>query len=67
MPEWQNAKYGMYLHAPYNRDFTNAMKDLVPPDERKWENDKKAWWISDAWVDDVDILLKDYYEGYEGV
>lgn len=66
IPEWQSAKYGMYLYAPFNRDFTDAMKEMVPIDERKWHGDKKAWWISDAWTDDVDILLREHFEDYAG-
>jgi hypothetical protein len=66
IPEWQNGKHGMYLYAPFNRDFTDAMKEMVPRDEREWDKVKKAWWISDAWIDDVDILLRDHFEDYAG-
>lgn len=38
------------------------MKAVVPPDERRWDDDKKAWWISDAYTDDVDILLFQYFD-----
>jgi len=65
-PEWISADYGMELYAPYNPDFTEEMKTLVPEDDREWRHEKKAWWISEAWIDEVDSLLRDHYEGYEG-
>ena len=61
-PEWQSAEYGMYLECPYNRDFLDEMKRAVPSDERKWDNKRKQWWISDAYLDEVDNLLFTYFE-----
>lgn len=65
-PEWQEAKYGMYLYAPYNEEFAEEMKRAVPFEERKWDPLKKAWWISDPFLDDVDSLLQEHFEGYYG-
>lgn len=64
-PEWISAKYGMELYAPYNEDFTKEMKVAVPESDRKWLHEKKAWWISEAWVDEVDALLREHYEDYQ--
>ena len=61
-PEWILAKYGMLLDCPYNSEFIEDMKREVPSDERKWDNDKKMWWISDAYLDEVDALLFNYFE-----
>ena len=38
------------------------MKEAVPPEERKWDRDKNMWWISDAYLDEVDQLLFHYFE-----
>lgn len=59
---WVEGKYGMFLMCPYNPDFLDAMKHVVPEDERKWDNMKKAWWISDAWLDEVDGLVFEHFE-----
>jgi hypothetical protein len=61
-PEWQGAKYGMYLECPYDADFIEELKSTVPPDERKWDSVRKQWWISDAWLDEVDALLREHFE-----
>lgn len=60
-PEWQSAKYGMYLESPYNADFIEALKKEIPPDERKWDSKRNQWWISDAYLDEVDDLLRIYF------
>lgn len=59
------AKWGMLLDLPFNeknKEFLEDMKKAVPSDERKWEKDKKMWWISDAYLDEVDQLLFHYFE-----
>lgn len=64
-PEWKLSKYGMFLDLPYhekNKEFLADMKRDVPAEERKWNNDKKMWWISDAYLDEVDQLLFHYFE-----
>ena len=60
--DWQMAKHGMYLDCPWNEDFLTEMKRVVPPDEREWDNQRKRWWISDAWIDEVDNLIFTYFE-----
>lgn len=62
IPEWQNAEHGMYLDCPYNEDFISEMKDVVPREERKWDKDKRMWWISDLYIDEVDNLLFSHFE-----
>lgn len=61
-PEWQLAKYGMYLHCDYNEDFISDMKAEVPDEEREWRSDVGAWWISDAYIDEVDDLVFRHFE-----
>ena len=61
-PEWKNAKYGMYLVCQYNTDFIEELKRDVPANEREWNSARKQWWISDAYLDEVDVLLFRYFE-----
>jgi len=59
------AKNGMWLHLPWhenNRAFLDDLKDQVPRGERKWDNEKKEWWISDAYLDEVDNLIFNHFE-----
>ena len=64
-PEWEKAKWGMLLNLPFhekNREFLVDMKKIVPEDERRWDREKKKWWISDSYLDEVDQLLFHYFE-----
>jgi len=65
-PYWtQDDEWGEHLHTPdYNPDFNTAMKDLVPDTERRWDRRLRAWWISHAWLDEVDALLRLHYEEF---
>ena len=64
---WEDAEWGKLLYSPFDRDFQQAMKDLVPDDEREWKGPKGCWWISDAFVDDVDMLAMNHFDGYIGL
>lgn len=59
---WKEGKYGMYLDCPYNPDFLERMKEVVPEDERKWDGLRKSWWVSDAYLDEVDALVFEFFE-----
>lgn len=61
-PEWQSAEYGMFLDCPYNEDFIDEMKQVVPREERRWDKHKRMWWISDLYLDEVDNLLFSHFE-----
>jgi len=64
-PHWTMDEWGEFLHLPdYNEDFNREMKDMVPDTERRWDKRERAWWISDAWLDEVDSLLRRYYDEY---
>lgn len=52
----------MYLECPYNEDFIEDLKKGIPTDERKWNSVRKQWWISDAYLDEVDVLLFRHFE-----
>ncbi len=59
-PQWFPSEYGMYLDCEYKEGLVNELKNDVPYQERRW--DGKRWWISDAYLDEVDALLFKYFE-----
>lgn len=64
-PYWTMDEWGEFLHMPdFNPEFNEGLKDLVPYSERRWDKQERAWWISDAWLDEVDVLLRSHYENY---
>lgn len=60
--EWQMADYGMYLDCPYHEEFLEEMKATVPSGERRWDGDRRQWWISDCYLDEVDSLIFIHFE-----
>ena len=67
-PYWTMDEWGEYLHTPdYNPEFNEKLKALVPDTERRWDRKERGWWISHGWLDEVDILLRGYYEDYSMV
>ena len=65
-PYWtDDDEWGEFLHTPgYNEEFNKAMKDIVPDTERRWNKQKRAWWISHGWLDEVEVLLREHYPEY---
>jgi len=67
-PYWTADEWGEFLHLPdFNKDFNEAMKNVVPDTERRWDKRERAWWISDGWLDETDAIIRDYYEDYVNV
>lgn len=63
-PEWgREVDGGMELHAPYNAAFVDALKECVPGCARRWRPAEKAWWIRDDFVDEVDAMLGEFFDG----
>lgn len=42
---------GWWLHLEYSQDGVEALKTIVSPYERTWDEDQKRWWVSDKAVD----------------
>lgn len=40
----------------------DRMKSEVPDGERVWRKDQMAWWISDAYIQEVRSLVFEYFE-----
>jgi len=58
--EWRHAPYGKYLRCPWNEDFQKALKEEIPEAERIWKG-TDGWWISDAYLKEVENLIFDHY------
>ncbi|MCH9637750.1 MAG: hypothetical protein K0U16_07385 [Gammaproteobacteria bacterium] len=47
----------LLLIGPYDEDFVQELKDLVPPEDREWRDVTKAWRIADHWEPQVRELI----------
>lgn len=61
---WHKAKNGMRLECPFRSDFSEELKLAVPNRHRRWSQEHRQWWISDAYLDEVDNLLFSHFEVY---
>lgn len=53
--------HGAYFYTPYNANFVNQLKALVPPDLRMWEGDEKRWYVFESFVEQVIELAENYW------
>lgn len=66
-PEWGECERGgTNLYVPFNEEFVEALKKCVPTSKRRWNpGDIPCWWIHDNWLDQVEELLTEHFEGYD--
>lgn len=62
---WHESENGMFLEAPYKKEFWEEFKLTIPREERVWNKKREQWWISDLYLDEVDNLLF-YHFGRNG-
>lgn len=51
----------MYFHTPPSREFSDQLKATVPDKCRRWDLEKKAWWVSDEWIDEVHKICREMF------
>ena len=52
------------VRTPYNEDFKNALKALVPPQDRDWDPDEQAWIVRDfdgIYAVDLVALMRQHF------
>lgn len=58
---WFPAKYGLVLVVQRGpKAFFNQLKELVPETERRYDRDRRGWWISDGWLWEVRQLIAEH-------
>lgn len=48
---------GWWLHLDYSAYLVEEIKGRIPHTERTWDEDKKRWWVSDDYVDEMVKLV----------
>lgn len=43
-------------------EFVEALKELVPPRNRRWDGERKAWWIDEEYLDEARELALEHFE-----
>jgi hypothetical protein len=53
---------GYVLKSPYDKNFLEAFKELVPADSREWFPSTGQWWFSEEFLDEVEQLCSEFFE-----
>src|SRR6478609_296376 len=59
--EKAQALNGIYIYAPYNAEFIDALKAIVPAELRLWENDEKRWYVFESYAEKAIAIVKTYW------
>jgi len=58
---WVSRHGGIWLASPFNRDWIDDMKGMVPYPQRRWNQEAKMWWIGDKFVRKILSLTEQYF------
>jgi len=53
---------GIYIDAPYDEDFIDALKRHVPPEHRQWKPEIKQWWVSEKYAAQAERTARAHFE-----
>lgn len=51
---------GYWIGFEYSVQIVQALKAAVPHTQREWHEDKKLWWVSIEYEDELDRLFKNF-------
>lgn len=52
---------GLYLAAPFNREFVRELKSSIYYKDREWDEDNKTWIINYAHQNTVEAIAKKHF------
>lgn len=52
---------GVYIEAPYDPDFIDALKRHIPASDREWKPCMGQWWVSDKYAAQAERDAKAFY------
>ncbi len=59
---WIDKKTGMVnLKTPYDPEYIDKFRELVPQPDRRWDKDNKIWKFNSKYIDDVVSLTEKYF------
>jgi len=53
---------GIYIEAPYDEDFVDALKRHIPPEHRRWDAALKQWWVSEKYEAQARLDARAFFE-----
>jgi len=55
------------MQAPYNRQFVDELKAVIPADKRSWDPENKVWVITSPWEATAGDIAKKFFPKAEVV
>jgi hypothetical protein len=52
---------GVHVHSPYDADFVESLKALIPSGDRGWIPGDKVWWVSHEYAEQARILFDVFF------
>jgi len=57
----ENGETGYWIGFRYDLDAVEDIKKAIPHTERRWDEDKKLWWVSEAYDAKLCELFPNFY------
>lgn len=57
----ENGEAGYWFGFHYDLDTVEAIKKSIPHTDRRWNDDKKLWWVSEQYDEKLCDLFPNYY------
>lgn len=55
-------EYGILISSPPSKEFSERLRAEIPIEEMEWRNDKKSWWISDAFAFEAEVIAREVFD-----
>lgn len=49
---------GIEIFSGYHADFLEALKSLVPWNQRQWKPDSRTWWVAEEYAEQATVLFQ---------
>lgn len=54
---------GVWIHTTkFVEEFKDEIKDEIPAANRKWDDDKEAWWVDEDWQEAAEEIAARHYD-----
>src|SRR5208283_2088034 len=55
------------IHAPYEKNFVDKFKALIPYQDRGWDATTRTWAFTEPWLTQVELLIQQIWSHFEEI
>ena len=56
---------GYVVRAPCDEGFVEAIKSIVPPEDREYDREEKSWWVRAEYLDTLEEAAGTFFKEVE--